>query len=203
MSRKVPIAFLPGVGASADFWKPAAQAMRRGCRHTFHSWPGLGDEPPSPPVNGPADLVKLVADGIREPTDVVAQSMGGVIAIQLALERPDLVRKLVLATTSGGISMAEHGAEDWRTSYRSEYPDAPSWLYSDWGDQTDRLPSISAPVLLIWGDRDSISPVSVGKRLQCLIPGAVLKVISGGAHDLARSHASKVAGLIETFLADE
>lgn len=201
MDTRAPIAFLPGVGANADFWKPAARAMRRDCGHTFHSWPGLGNEPPSPAVAGPTDLVRLVADGICEPTDLVAQSMGGVIAIRLALQRPDLVRRLVLVTTSGGIPMAEHGAQDWRISYRSAYPNAPAWLYSDWGDQTERLPDIRIPVLLIWGDSDPISPVSVGAKLERLIPGAVLKIVKGGAHDLAISHASEVASLVDFFLA--
>lgn len=201
MDTKAPIAFLPGVGASADFWKPVAQFMRRGCAHIFHSWPGLGDEPPSPTVKDPADLVSLVADAIREPVDLVAQSMGGVIAIRLALQRPDLVRRLVLATTSGGISIHEHCAEDWRTSYRSEYPNAPQWLYSDWGDLTQHLPNIAIPVLLIWGDSDTISPVGVGLKLQQLLPNADFHIIEGGTHDLARTHAQQVSILIEDFLA--
>jgi pimeloyl-ACP methyl ester carboxylesterase len=203
MKTKTPIAFLPGVGASADFWKPVAQAMPRDRDYTFHSWPGLGNEAPSPAVNSPGDLVKLVIDDLDEPTDLVSQSMGGVIAVQVALQRPDLVRRLVLATTSGGVPMADHKAEDWRTSYRNEYPNAPPWLYSDWGDLTERLMGISIPVLLIWGDSDPISPISVGERLEQLIPGAVLKIVKGGAHDLARSHVSEVATLIDTFLSEQ
>ncbi len=201
MDTNAPIAFLPGMGASADFWKPAALLMRSDRAHTFHSWPGLGDEPPSPAVNDPADLVKLVEEGLHEPTDIVAQSMGGVIAIRLALQRPELVRRLVLATTSGGIPMQEHGALDWRISYRSNHPDAPQWHFSDWGDYTDRLHEITVPVLLLWGDNDPISPVKVGLKLKQLLPRADLNIIEGGHHDLARTHARQVSVLIEDFLA--
>lgn len=203
MDTKAPIAFLPGVGASGDFWKPAARAMRRECKHIFHSWPGLGDEPPSPSVAGPSDLVDLVASGIHEPTDLIAQSMGGVIAMRLAVQNPGFVRKLVLATTSGGLPMEEHGALDWRVAYRQEYPDAPQWLYSDWGDQTEHLAKIDIPVLLIWGDSDPISPVSVGATLERLLPRSELRLIKGGSHDLAISHASEVATLIDDFLSKD
>lgn len=200
MMGKTSIAFLTGAGGSAEFWHPVGNLLRPERKQTFHSWPGLGNEPASPLVKSVDDLADLVTATLCEPTDLVTQSMGGVIAMRLALATPALVRRLVLTGTSGGISLAGHGAEDWRASYRQEFPAAPGWLYSDWGDVTASLGRIDHPVLLLWGDCDPISPVSVGQKLQALLSNAELHVLKGGGHDLARTHARAVAGLIERFL---
>lgn len=59
-----------------------------------------------------------------------------------------------------------------------------------------RLSSISAPVLLIWGDADRISPPAVGERLLSLLPNARLHLVNGGGHDLAVTHAVEAAEII-------
>ena len=100
--------FLPGASGSAAFWRPvAAHAQLEG---VFFSWPGLGREPPQPDINSINDLAGLVAREITEPVSIVAQSMGGVIAMKLALTFPNLVKRLVLAVTSGGVPVADLGA---------------------------------------------------------------------------------------------
>jgi surfactin synthase thioesterase subunit len=40
--------FLPGAGASAQFWRPVADRLGLECETHFFSWPGLGNEPPGP-----------------------------------------------------------------------------------------------------------------------------------------------------------
>jgi pimeloyl-ACP methyl ester carboxylesterase len=49
-------------------------------------------------------------------------------------------------------------------------------------DLSDVLPRIEVPTLLLYGDRDVRSPVSVGEDLQKKIPGSRLAVIAGAAH---------------------
>jgi pimeloyl-ACP methyl ester carboxylesterase len=44
------------------------------------------------------------------------------------------------------------------------------------------LGTISVPTLLLYGDADRRSPVSVGKELQVRIPGSTLVVIPGAPH---------------------
>lgn len=47
----------------------------------------------------------------------------------------------------------------------------------------DLLPNIRVPVLLIWGDADKRSPLSVANQMHDAIPGSKLEVISGAGHD--------------------
>lgn len=49
-------------------------------------------------------------------------------------------------------------------------------------DTRDLLPNIRVPTLLIWGDADKRSPMSVAYQIRDAIPGARLAVISGGGH---------------------
>lgn len=47
----------------------------------FFDWPGLGDEPARTDVGNIDDLVTIVLDRMNEPVNIVAQSMGGLVAI--------------------------------------------------------------------------------------------------------------------------
>jgi pimeloyl-ACP methyl ester carboxylesterase len=49
-------------------------------------------------------------------------------------------------------------------------------------DTRDLLPNIRVPTLLVWGDADARSPITVAKQFHQAIPGAKLVVISGAGH---------------------
>jgi pimeloyl-ACP methyl ester carboxylesterase len=193
--------FLPGTGASPDFWKPVGALLPADWSKHYFGWPGLGQQPPDPAINSFDDLVGLVAARMTEPVDLVAQSMGGVIAMRLALAQPALVRRLVLCVTSGGVDMSAHGASDWRPEYRKHFPNAPPWVTDQRSAPPLPVEQATRPALLIWGDADPISPVAVGRELERRLPHAKLHVVAGGAHDLAVTHAKEVAPLVEAHLA--
>ncbi len=192
------IFFLPGAGASASFWQPVAQKLGR--PHRLFSWPGLGAEPADPKVKGLDDLVTRVLAEIQEPVDLVAQSMGGLVALRVALAAPEKVRRLVLAVTSGGVPMDDLLAEDWRIDYFTTFPQAARWIGSVYEDLSARLGQVRMPILLLWGDADPVSPVAVGQRLYSLLPDARLEIIPGGGHDLACTHVADVAEHIRCHL---
>jgi pimeloyl-ACP methyl ester carboxylesterase len=194
------ILFLPGSGASPDFWKPVGARLPAEWPKEYFGWPGLGDQPHDPAVKGMDDLVRLVAARIDGPVDLVAQSMGGIVAVRLALEQPSRVRRLVLTVTSGGVDMTGLGASDWRADYRKSFPRAAAWITAPSVSSNLPVERIAAPTLLIWGDVDPISPVAVGRHLEQRIPDARLHVVPGGNHDLAKTHAELVSSLIERHL---
>jgi pimeloyl-ACP methyl ester carboxylesterase len=190
--------FLPGAGGSASFWKPVADHSE--LDGVFFAWPGLGDEPARSDIRKIDDLVAMVLDRMSEPVNIVAQSMGGFIAIKAALAMPERINRLVLTVTSGGVPVADLGGSDWRPDYYQAFPNAAQWIAEPVDDLSRQIGSIKAPTLLLWGDSDPISPVTVGERLQALLPNAELHVIPGADHDLARTHAELVAGLIKRHL---
>src|SRR5712692_501645 len=108
------VIFLPGASGDGGFWRPVAERLRYPGEVVRLDWPGLGAVPPRPDVAGFADLVRMTTALMDRPVDLVAQSMGGVVAVQAALEHPGAVRRLVLAATSGGVDTRCFGAVDWR-----------------------------------------------------------------------------------------
>jgi poly(3-hydroxyoctanoate) depolymerase len=192
--------FLPGASGNTAHWRPVAERLQHGAERIHLGWPGFGESPPDPSVRGFDDLLALVLTRLDRPTALIAQSMGGVLALQAALAAPGWITHLVLAVTSGGLPMAEHGAEDWREAFRLAHPRLPDWFASAEVDLTDQLPSVASPVLLLWGDADPISPVRVGERLASLLPSAQLVVLPGGTHDLAVEQADVIAPLIDRHL---
>src|SRR5437763_13249910 len=194
--------FLPGASGNIQFWKPVSAQLRHPGAQRFVAWPGFGGVPAEPPVSGIDHLVARLVRDITGPVALLAQSMGGVIAVRAALEKPSLVRHLVLSATSGGIDVASLGAEDWRPGFRESNPALPSWFADAREDFTERLHAITVPVLLLWGDADPISPVAVGRRLATLFSRAELVVFAGGTHDLVLERAEEVALHIDRHLAE-
>lgn len=204
-SSAVPsqILFLPGALGRTQLWGPVARLLSHPAPQEHIGWPGFGSIPADPHVNGIDDLVGMITAKVNQPTVLVAQSMGGAIAVRVALENPELITHLVLAVTSGGIDVAALGGQDWRPSFHESNPLLPRWFSTYQEDLSAKLPTIFIPTLLLWGDSDPISPVCVGDRLASLLPCAHLQVVEGGDHDLVKTHASSIAPLIDEFLVTE
>ena len=194
------VLFLPGAGGAPDFWKPVGSRLPGDWPKHYFGWPGLGDQPHDPAITSIDGLVQLVAARLDGPVDLVAQSMGGVIAAHVALAHPTLVRRLVFCVTSGGVDMTSLGAGDWRPDYRRSFPTAAPWITAGRASPSLPVENIKAPTLLIWGDADPVSPVAVGRHLEARLPDARLEVVAGGDHGLAGTHADLVAGLIARHL---
>lgn len=133
------LVFLPGAAGRRDFWRPLSDRLQHPGRREFLAWPGMDGAPPDPRVNSLDDLVSRVVDSIAGPVDLLAQSMGGVIAVHAALRKPDLVKHLVLAVTSGGVDVSALGAHDWRPDFLRAHPGTPRWFIDATEDVTPRL----------------------------------------------------------------
>ena len=136
---------VPGAGGAAWYWHRVVGELEGRGRNAIAVDLAASDD-----SDGLAEYTDVVVDAIgrRSPIVLVAQSMGGVVALRVALERPDLVRRLVLVATSGGVDMKRFGAGDWRAEYARRFPAARTWIIEQRPDLTDRLAEVGAPALL-------------------------------------------------------
>lgn len=192
--------FLPGAAGAASFWHPLGNLLPQDWRKTYLNWPGLGNEPHEPGLDSLEALTDHAASHLEERSTVIAQSMGGIMAVRLALHFPERISHLVLVATSGGIRTGDFDMTDWREDYRAEYPHAARWITEARPDYTTDIRRIDIPALLLWGDADRISPVAVGEHLSDLLPQARLHVIPGGDHGLGRDRAAEIAPLVREFV---
>jgi pimeloyl-ACP methyl ester carboxylesterase len=190
------IIFLPGGGGASEFWHPLGELLPSEWKKTYFSWPGLGKQPNDQSIKSFDDLVALVEKGIDGPVVLVAQSLGGVVALRLALKHPSKIAKLILGATSGGVDIERFDGEDWRPDYLNSFPNGARWIVHEKPDHTKEIPNIRCPTLLIWGDRDTISPVSVGRHFLSLLPNAQLHIVEGGDHYFGRDRAIELAPLV-------
>ncbi|HEY44847.1 MAG TPA: alpha/beta hydrolase [Anaerolineae bacterium] len=98
-----PVLLIHGLGSSARDWEPQTEAFSPLYRVVTFDVRGHGqsDKPPGPysiPLFAvdTADLIRSLGIG---PSHVVGISMGGMIAFQLAVSSPDLVKSLVIVNS--------------------------------------------------------------------------------------------------------
>ena len=192
--------FLPGASGNTAFWQPVIQHLPQDDSTMVVAYPSFGGYPDDVDVQSFESLQDDVLNQIQQPSVVIAQLMGGIFAVQVALQKPEQVQALVLVATSGGIDLSPFQVADWREDYQQSFT-VPDWFVQHQSDLTGSLERIQCPVLLIWGDADPISPVAVGQSLHRQIPHAELHIVSQGQHDLAYVHAEHVTQLIQNFLA--
>jgi pimeloyl-ACP methyl ester carboxylesterase len=191
------LVFIPGAAGDSSFWAPVAGRLPDDWQHQFLESPASGAGPWfDTGVGSYADLADRVADSIAGEADLIAQSLGCVLAVQIAVQHPGKVRRLVLAGMSAGIDTVRLGGPVWTDGFAARHPALPEWIIGTIPDQTAALPTLTAPTLLIWGSRDAVSPVAVGRAVHELIPRSRFEVVEGGEHDFPAKFVDATASLI-------
>ena len=100
-----PLVMLHGVGASRVVWGHVTPALAADRLVLAPDLPGFGESPPAGPgfdlERAALALASPLADRAGAPFDLVGNSLGGAVALQLAVSRPALVRRLVLSAPAG------------------------------------------------------------------------------------------------------
>jgi pimeloyl-ACP methyl ester carboxylesterase len=150
------------------------------------------------------DVVAFIESVVGGSTHIVGASDGGIVGVMLAIQRPDLVSRLVVIGANfhrdglmPGAAWSSLGPDDdaWKTArqrYADSSPDGPDhWpvvfgkLQRMWREEptltTDDLSRIGAPVLVMVGDDDAITFEHTVAMYEA-IPEAQLAVIPGASH---------------------
>ncbi len=67
-------------------------------------------------------------------------------------------------------------------------------------DLSDTLPRQKQPTLLIWGDRDTETPLWMGQKMEREIPDAALIVLEGGSHFAYLEQSARFNAIVKQFL---
>jgi len=168
-----------------------------------------------------ADTVALLeALGIGL-TDLVGYSLGGAVAMQLAMQHPGMARRVVFA---GGTSYRRDGlypemlaeteaaADDltgsvWHQAYVRVAPDPGRWpdlvakngeldrTFAGWADED--MQAMTTPMLLIIGDSDIVRPEHTMKMFRLLGGGVIGDVAGLPASQLAVLPGTSHVGLLD------
>src|ERR1700722_16947479 len=174
-----------------------------------------------------ADVAALLDQLGAGQADVLGFSLGGTVAVQLALDHPDRVGKLIPVSVSFAgdgyhqeiTDPARHATstrmpteEDFRQmreAYARVAPD-PGHFEAFWarggqaagslkGWTPGELGSITTPTLLVFGDHDFVR-LEHAVQVHRLIPGAQLAVLPGATHMGVLRRADLVVPLVNGFL---
>lgn len=195
------LVFLPGASGSQSFWHPLLNQLPEYTEKKIITYPGFDGVKNDPHILNFEDFQHSIHEQIANDSVVIAQSMGGVLALNTVLMQTQKIKALILLATSGGFDLSGFNCHDWRENYVNQYPDVPLWFINHQDCFShEQIESIQLPVLLIWGDQDLLSSVQVGEFLQQHLGNAELKIIHNADHFFANTHAKEVAELIQQFL---
>jgi pimeloyl-ACP methyl ester carboxylesterase len=220
------ILFLPGyasdmAGAKAEALDAFADARGVGMVRFDYSGTGLSDGKFEDGtlatwLDDTLTIVDSLSDG---PLLVVGSSMGGWIALLLALRRPDRVRAIVGIAAAPDFTDWGYTADEKAviaSTGRLEQPNPDSdqpWLttraFWEAGQQLCVMAgdvAVDCPVRLVHGDQDDEVPVAIASRLFAQLRSAdvQLNIVKGGGHRLSQPHEidailRAVGGLLETL----
>jgi pimeloyl-ACP methyl ester carboxylesterase len=174
-----------------------------------------------------SDVVGLLDHLGIERADLFGFSLGGLVALELAMRRPDRTGQIVIAAVhfradgyhpeirnpelhAGSTRMpTERDFQDMRDAYVQVAPDpdhfdeftakasAAVGAFQGWPEE--RLRAVTVPTLLVVGDHDFVR-LEHAVEMHELIPDAQLAVLPGATHmDLTR-RADLIVPMIESFL---
>ena len=236
-----PLLLVHGLGARGEDWGAMIPAL---AAQGFHVYApdllGYGRSP-RPDVSYSISMEEAVvvefmqAMHLARP-DVGGWSMGGWIAMKLALDHPEMVDRLMVYDSAGTYFPATFGPDLFTphdtagvrrliailTPKPREMPEFAAraalrklqknaWVVNRsmssmtaGRDLLDfRLHNIQQPMLIVWGARDELIPLSAGETIHKDVPQSVLDIVDGCGH-LAPAECSKpvIEGTVEFLKAE-
>lgn len=230
---RTAVVLVHGAGGSHVHW-PAALRRLPGATVYALDLPGHGrsEGEGRRSIGAYRDVVRafLEAAGLERAV-LVGHSMGGAIALEVALRYPQRLAGLVLVGSGARLRVApallqalredypravetlvqwlfaESASEQARRAARRQLLEAnPQVVYGDFlacdaFDVMGELPRVETPTLVLCGTEDRMTPLKYSEYLAAHIPGARLEAIPGGGHMVMLEQSEPVAQAVAAFLA--
>lgn len=163
------------------------------------------------------EAIEFITEVIGEPVHLIGWSDGGIIALMIALKRPDLVRSIISIGTNYHYSAVPQFEEEPvielseadRASWAARSPEPADMqeviirkAYSVWRSEptmdTNDLAKITCPVLVLCGDDEPFSNRHTIELFEAL-PNAQLAIVPGASHAVVKEQPKTVQSIIRKF----
>lgn len=220
-SGKGPInIFLHGWGQNKDVFKNISQHLPRAKWLLIDLPPfGASGEVENWTLFSYANMVISLCEHLNiSKSNIFGHSFGGRIAILIASLKPELVNNLVLISSAGmkprrsvkyyfsvakykvfkilGLIPVNAGSKDYQNlpdKSKSTFVSIVNTFLEDY------CFNISAPTLIIFGEKDEVTPIYMARRLNRLIKNSKLEIISYAGHFCYEERPQKVVKIINKF----
>jgi pimeloyl-ACP methyl ester carboxylesterase len=230
--HRTPVVMIHGAGASHLDW-PAELRRMPEANAILPDLPGHYKSPKPGRQNVSsyaADIVALLDALKLKQAFIAGHSMGGAIALTMALHYPNRVKGLILIGTGAKLSVSPEilnnarsnlpqvaaliTSWEWgeavdeqirRLGHRRLLENDPEVLYNDYAacnafDVRDQLSRITAPTLIVGGTADRMTPFKFSAYLNEHIAGSKLVTIQGGGHKMMLEQPEAVADAVQSWL---
>jgi pimeloyl-ACP methyl ester carboxylesterase len=224
--------FVHGAGGNSLLWRRTLLYLSGGAHAFAVNLPGhpAGDITCKSVDDYAEALHRFIAErGLRRPA-VCGHSMGGAIALDLAVSRPEDLGGLILISTGAKLGVNQQILDGLREhpmgtiervitpwSFNSidlglgrEARTALSisnlpvflndYLACQGFDVRSQLSRIEAETLIVCGDKDRMTPPSWSEYLNANIPGSELRVVEDSGHMLPLERPRALAQILQSFL---
>jgi len=164
------------------------------------------------------EAIAYLEDVVKEPAHLIGYSDGGIIALMVAIKRPELVKSIVAFGANYHYSaplkdfLEARVSEEDQAEYNLISPDAPHTLLEKtirmneiWKTEPDislsEIASIQCPVLVMAGDDDVIAHDHTISLYEAL-PLGQLAIIPGTSHGLVKEKPALLIAVMMQFLED-
>nr|HET6900956.1 alpha/beta hydrolase [Ktedonobacteraceae bacterium] len=233
---KHPIVFIHGSGDSRRVWRLQIEQLGEAYPLYAVDLPGHGQRPDTLPVEATVHdyteaVYEIIQNELQLDAPIIAgHSLGGAIALSLALEHGSALGGLILIGTGARLRVLPASLEAARTAPQEarkqlvgmgftrdadatlpqaviseQVTPSSNALYRDLAacdafDCMARLHEISLPTLIICGADDSATPVKYSQYLHNHIAGSTLRIIANAGHYVFREQPEAVNQAIEEWL---
>ncbi len=205
---------IPGLGTDTRLFGGVVPSLARS-HHVITFDPRGAGRSSAPP--GPYLIEQMADDAAAllgalgvEQADVVGYSMGGRIALGLALDHPGRVRHLVLAATSARSPVTRPFTRRWlamevlsRLPTPGDRQPRGAWesqrTASVEYDASARLGEITAPTLILHGRGDHMTPLALAEEMRAAIAGSTMVTVPGGHLSLVTRQRRRFAAEVDGF----